>query len=70
MGHPGFYILVWDGWGLGLNMLNPRLLDYYDEVTCRTYNEFKGETEEQIDFELKHHKIKERFGEYYTVIVL
>jgi hypothetical protein len=22
----GYYILVWDGWSAGLNMINPRLL--------------------------------------------
>lgn len=21
----GYYILIWDGWGIGLNMINPRL---------------------------------------------
>jgi hypothetical protein len=25
MGH-GYWILIWDGWGIGLTMLNPRLL--------------------------------------------
>lgn len=26
MGDAGFYIMVWDGWGQGLNPINPQLL--------------------------------------------
>ncbi len=33
-----FWILVWDGWGVGLNMINPRLLIDENGFNYFSYN--------------------------------
>jgi hypothetical protein len=63
-----FWILVWDGFGLGLHLLSPRMYEVYDEHCFRATNSFSYQTEQDIEDFLAEHEIQERFGPHFKVI--
>lgn len=58
----GYWILVWDGWGSGLSMFNPRL---HVENGKNWWPRVLGTT--RISISTKH-KLKELYGEYYSIL--
>lgn len=75
MGHGGYWIIIFDGWGIGLEMLNPRMLDngkggnwFNWSVTEETGDEFvptqdRAPTDEEI---VAHHGFTET--DYFRIV--
>lgn len=63
-----FWILVWDDYGCGLDLVNPRILTIYDGSSLRMHNSFSYETEEDIENFLEQHRIPQKYGHYYRII--
>jgi hypothetical protein len=64
-----FWILIWNGWGCGLNMIQPRLFEIYDQKSCITFNSFSYQTEKDIDEFVKKNELEERYGNFYKIII-
>lgn len=63
----GYYILVWDEWGIGLNMINPRLHTEGIGLDGRKVNWFPTKdnlTEEDI---INKHNLKNLYN-YFKII--
>ena len=61
-----FWILVFDGYGCGLDMIAPRLFELYDREKVNRHNSFSYETEADIVAFTKKHA--DELGEFYRVI--
>ena len=63
----GYWILIWDSWGSGLVMVNPRLytegFDLYNN-RCNWFSCDKEMTDDEI---IKKHKLDEKF-EHFKII--
>lgn len=60
----GYYILVWDDWGLGLSMINPRLLSCGQDDNGNPINWF-GMNKELSDEEIvQKHKLNEVYKHF------
>jgi hypothetical protein len=62
-----FWILIWDGYGCGLDLIMPRLYEVYDQERVHKSNSFPYRTESDIEDFLKAHRIRKRF-EHFKVI--
>lgn len=60
-----FYILLWDGFGIGLDMISPRLYEFYHKLQRR--NSFPYETEDDIKKFLEEHQIAKRFDHWKVI---
>lgn len=59
-----YWILLWDEWGIGLNMINPRLETWYNDTGVREQNCFRledGMTDEDI---IEKHRLE---GKHYRI---
>jgi hypothetical protein len=76
MGDGCYWILIWDEWGVGLNMLNPRLLSRVGRPPKRLEDQTpwvqnawddtrEGLTDEEID---EKHRLTDRFGHFWKVV--
>lgn len=63
-----FWILVWDGWGCGLDMINARLHAVYDPVKMITRNSFAYLSEADIKKQLVDMEIDKKYGTRYKII--
>lgn len=59
----GFWILVSDGYGVGLNLINPRL--HHDE---NGNNWWAAETEKDLERKISEMKIIEKYGDNWRVV--
>lgn len=58
----GFWILVWDDWGSGLNMINPRLYTRGDR------NWWPYQIEAERDSLIQEFGIEAEYGDFYRII--
>lgn len=63
-----FWILVWDGWGCGLDMLSPRLHYHYDRERVFMRNSFDYQNQADIDAWLEKMEIETLYGDFFKVI--
>jgi hypothetical protein len=62
-----FWILVFDGYGLGLDLISPRLFELYDEKKMIRRNSFSYREREEIDQFIRQHRLAECFYGYKVI---
>lgn len=60
----GYHILVWDGFGGGLVLINPRLHTEGLDVYNNPRNWWPCKQSDTIDSIIEHHKLRERYTHY------
>lgn len=64
----GYWILVWDKWGGGLVMVNPRLHTEGEDLHGNPKNWWSCSADIEDDDLAASHKLFDLYGEYYKII--
>lgn len=63
-----FWVLVFDGYGCGLDLISPRMFEIYDAQRVFRYNSFSYTSEQDIDDFIAKHKLLEKYGHHFKII--
>lgn len=67
----GYWILVWDGFGCGLNMIGARMYQEYDPKTMIIWNWWPADLQDDEEiraYAIERHQLREKY-EHFKVIV-